>query len=539
MKLLLYIILLCLPLKSYSHSKNINDVLMRLDESIENEQQYISIKEQAISKLKFRLNNSVTKKSRFIVANDLFEEYKIYQHDSAYRYAIMCSELAVERDDIAKAQCNLLLCYSNVGLFKEAAEIVEGFVTEGLSDDVVVNFYIAASQLYRSMRSYPVSSRVRASQYSSEQLKYRDLAMDLLPESTFDYRFLTIQNEVYRYKNFQESIALIKQSLETPNLSLRNSSKLYFALGSCYEGLGDRYNSIYYMALSAIADIESSTRQTLSAKILSNYMYERGDLKRASRYIHKAYNDVNFYNDPLRKLEIQAIMPQIDGQRYDIISQSLALVISVLVLFIALLAGVVVMFIKIKRRNIKLRLARQEIGDRAQMLESMNAQLIESNERLDHANNIKYIHIIKSLYDDIPFVERVEAISKIMNHQIRAKHYVDLLTELNRMDTRQERNRISRAFDSAFVKLYPTFIDEYNCLFAPEDQVIIEESEPMPAEVKIFALIRLGIDDISQISKYLNLSINTIYVYKTKAKSRSLVDNDEFEQRIKSIGTHI
>ncbi|MFR9546811.1 MAG: DUF6377 domain-containing protein, partial [Rikenellaceae bacterium] len=103
------------------------------------------------------------------------------------------------------------------------------------------------------------------------------------------------------------------------------------------------------------------------------------------------------------------------------------------------------------------------------------------------------------------------------------------------VNIKRERESFFADFDHAFLRLFPNFIVEYNALFEAADQVIIDDNTELPTEVRIFALMRLGITDNEQIAKFLDLSINTIYTYKTKVKNKTIIPKEEFERRILEI----
>ena len=92
-------------------------------------------------------------------------------------------------------------------------------------------------------------------------------------------------------------------------------------------------------------------------------------------------------------------------------------------------------------------------------------------------------------------------------------------------------------FDETFLKLFPNFVENYNLLFAPEDRTIPKTEMSLTSEMRIFALIRLGITKPENIAKFLNYSVNTINTYKTRIKNKSSVPNDLFETKIMEIGS--
>lgn len=178
--------------------------------------------------------------------------------------------------------------------------------------------------------------------------------------------------------------------------------------------------------------------------------------------------------------------------------------------------------------------ANGELVRTSDIIRRNNESLSELNDKLKEANEIKDEYIISSLYSIPDFLNEVEKQSLLAVRKILTRQYDDAVALLNNMGVKKERERVYASFDSAFLKLFPNFIAEFNALFPPESQFMWEGME-MPMEVRIFALLRLGIDNTSQVAEYLNLSVNTVYVYKTKVKSRSFIPNDEFEKRIMAI----
>ena len=91
-------------------------------------------------------------------------------------------------------------------------------------------------------------------------------------------------------------------------------------------------------------------------------------------------------------------------------------------------------------------------------------------------------------------------------------------------------------FDTVFLHLFPSFVDDFNALLTPEAQVHPKEENRLTTEIRIFALIRLGIEDSSKIAEFLHYSVNTIYNYRARIKNGALGNREQFEQRVKSLG---
>ncbi|MFI3261362.1 MAG: DUF6377 domain-containing protein [Rikenellaceae bacterium] len=552
LKYLIYVSIFLSSITSFAQSSNA-DVLKKLDEVIENKYIYKVEKDKHIETVKISLENEKKVKLKYNLSQEIFEEYKSYQYDSAYVYALKSYEFAKESGDvnlIAKSQCNLLFCYLTVGLFKEGAEVINDFfcnnllnedlqlvgeIDEAIDKTALANFYSKTANYYKNLMLYVGNTTLLSEKYKGKALEYMQLALNNLDENSLDYKLIVAERRLFVREDIDKSIKEIENLIETSNLSLHKKAIVYSWLATTYEEKNDFEKAINCVAISAIYDIESSTYETTAAKVLARYMYEKGDIKRANKYIKMALDDAITYNTPFRKLEIQALMPSINEVRYSSIEKDRRFLFAIVVVFVIFIVAIVLMFIKIKKRNESLRSARLEIEARAAELSGINLQLSEVNNELAETNRIKDLYIIKSLFGDSAFVDRVEKMSKAILRKIKAKQYSELEELVGGLGIRKERERMSSSFDSAFLKLFPNFIEEYNKLFPEEYAISLGEDGSLSAEVRIFALVRLGVEDITQVSNYLNLSPNTIYVYKAKVKSRTIVEKSKFESYIKAI----
>lgn len=525
---------------------NVDSVLRILDREIGQRDIYMAEKERKMETLKEALRLSSDMKQHFIFCNQLFNEYKYYQYDSAYVYALRSLDAAQHIKDavsIARAKCDLLHCYTSVGFFKEAMEVVNGFSTEGLPPDDLVEYYTMCVYFYQNLINFAMGTDQLLQKYKERRKVCRELILEnaaLCEDSVTRNR----TEDMLNADEFPpEKVVEMRQNLlDKYNLSMHEQAIQYCIMGEVSEERGDREASIYYMALSAISDIRSNTRETSAAKSLAAHMYEKGDLDRAFRYIHLAEDDANFFNTRLRKIEINSLLPMIENQRYNWANRQRNFTLTIAVMTAVSLFLLAMMLRSLKRRNRKLQEARQETADaykeieqKAHELNDANAALSTVNRQLKEANEIKDQYIIQSLYSDSDFVNNVEEKCKLFERKLKAKQYADLPSILTSMNVKRERERMASVFDQAFLKLFPNFIDEYNRLFPAEHHVSFNAAGALPTEVRIFALMRLGIEDTAQIARYLNLSLNTIYVYKSKVKAKALVPQEDFEACIMRI----
>ncbi len=517
----------------------VRSVLAELDAKIESKESYRADKERRIEALKFSLNDAEQNLRRAELCSALFDEYKAYHYDSAHVYAhrsLEYAELSDERDAVARATCDLLFCYSTVGFFREGGEIIKNFEVEGLAQASQARYYEEAMRYYSNLIEYVSASEQLQQSCREARDSMAHLAITSYSPRSFQRSMLHTEGKLRSGEvPLPEVAAEIESLLNTPNLSSHNKAILHAWHANVYEQMGLMEEAIRAVALSAIADIESCTYETTSAKVLANYMQQQGDITRANRYIYQALDDANLYNSNLRKLEIQAYLPYIAEQMREQQTLTRRNLTATFIAALALLLVVVLLLLKARRRNMSLALAQQQAEQRLQELEWASEQLQCANDGLEESNRIKDLYIRESLYGDSQFVDNVERLSKVIARKVKAKQYLEIADVLTEMGIKRERQRIASSFDTAFLRLYPNFIEGYNKLFAPEDAVRLGDNGEMTPEQRIFALMRLGIEDVNQVSTYLNLSPNTIYVYKAKVKARTIVPKEEFENLLKAI----
>ncbi len=283
--------------------------------------------------------------------------------------------------------------------------------------------------------------------------------------------------------------------------------------------------------------------------MLAMMLHDDGDSDAAYTYIRKALEDANYFNTRLRKYEISGYLPAIDSARFDWINGHLWRLWIVIGVILVLLGLSVWLFFRLKSRKRRLEESKDEIAKQSEALRQSHERLAETNAKLNETlgtlqdtlaklretTEIKDRYIMQSLYVNTSFVNQVEQRCKEVAKDVKEKKYDGLKFLEYRMGIKEERQRIYKSFDSAFLKLFPNFIDEFNLLFDEEHRLAAGPQGELPMELRIFALLRLGISDPADVASYLNLTTRTVYVYKTKVKTRSIVDNNDFEARIMAI----
>lgn len=536
-------IIVCVVSYAYADVR-LDSTLKVLIDEINASSTYSLTKEQRLNSLRkaYFENNSAA--SSFRLAKELFDEYIYYQSDSAYSYASRMREHAQklnEEPKLALANFALMKCFSSNGYFKEAADMNRLIDVSQLPHEVLTDYLRSSATFYQNLESYVGGADTQlGSIYRNKRLE----AARQLASVADTNSYLWQQNNIDLMENPspKEQITERLKLLQCFRLDDHEQAIQHSLLGHAYLADGNRNAAKFHLAQSAIHDLRGNIHETTAAKMLAELMYEDNDLHRAHLLVHRAFDDASFYNSHLRRDQLSRTMQLIDSARFNWRSNQLWMLVAVVIGFLFLSGAILVLFIKVRHRNRLIEAVNKEIQEKSDSLartqlevETINQELQNTISQLKEVSEIKDRYITQSLYVNTVFVNQVEERCKNAMKQLKEKKYDELKFLPFQMGIKEERQRIFRSFDNAFLQLFPNFIEEFNCLFKEEDWIELNENQELPMDIRIFALLRLGISDPTEVAKYLNLSPKTVYVYKTKLKSKSLVENNDFEARIMAI----
>lgn len=536
--LLSVLLLIISILPTAASEADVDSVLRVLDSEIAGQSTYEHAKEHRLDALRADYQRERNAEDRFRLATELYKEYRYYQNDSAWNYAQAMADIAATTGnphDISAGQLYMMDCYTTAGYFKEATEVGNPIVLSNLNQEERLEYYKINTRLYQQMESYAGSNPLLRERYKNKRIEYYRMLADSCAAGSYAQADARLSLEMDTAYNPAYGLERRRELMRDYDIDDHEKAVNYSVMGQYAKQLGNADLSATYFALSAIHDIRSSTHETTAAKDLASEMHSRGELQRANLYIHQALSDANFFNSRIRSAEINSILPLIENDRYTgIYSQRTWLAIFAVIL-VLMLTEISVLFYKLKRRSRSLSESNLEIVRQSRELEITNENLQRTNQELKEATEIKDQYIIQSLIGNTDFVNSVEQKCKKAISKLKAKQYTELNFLLYEMGVKRERERMYSSFDSAFLKLFPNFIEEFNRLFPEEHHINVDSNGELPTEVRIFALMRLGLDNPTEVANYLNLSVNTVYVYKTKVKSKSTLGKTEFDEAIMKI----
>lgn len=531
---------------SVAAEARLDSLLSVLDDVILHSRQFEAEKQRHIASIRQSLSaRALSPEEEYAVNLHLYAEYEAYICDSALHYINRNIEIArtVGRKDWlveAKLEKAHLLAVS--GLYAEGIALLQSIDRRQIADNQLVDYYTAFENIYLYHAEYAQDDEYRP-HYLKLRACYLDSILQVISPGTYRYAIarapLLIDQGYY-----EEAKALLKNILPQLNRQTREYAVVTSILA--YACLQDQHllERKYYLVESAIADIRSVVKENNSLRVLAELLYEEDDLERANRYMKKSMADATLYNARLRNVQASRMLPLIDNayqREKEAQRQKLYVslwVISALSLF--LIAAVVFVIGQMK----KLARARREVVEANRELQKLNEDLTAANLRqqemngsLTEANCVKEEYIGRFLGLCSAYIDKWETYRKMLNKQAGAGKLDELYKQLKSSRFIDEALKdFYREFDNAFLNIYPHFVESFNRLFPPEEQVVPKQGERLSTELRIYALIRLGISDSSRIASFLRCSITTIYTYRSKLKNKSLY-RDDFESEVMKIGS--
>jgi hypothetical protein len=509
-----------------------NDSLIAvLKQEIDHKQIYVQQRLDRIDKLRAMLPvvNQLPLERQFDLYNALYHQYKTFIYDSAFRYAVKLIETSYKLKDKSKigyARVKLSFILISSGMFKETFDSLNVVEVEWLPDSSRADYYWQLGRAYSDLNVYNKDDHYRKF-YSTLNQDYMDSALHWTSYGSYQHYYLTVVKNIH-VKNYQKVIETINELFSTHKLSNPQKAVNYFDMGSAHKGIHDIDNAIAYTILSSLSDIRAATKETAAMYTLASLLYEQGDVKNAYIFIKQAADDANFYGARQRKAEIGSILPVIanaelnnsESGRKRWIGYGIGL--SILSMLVMLFAFII--FNQLKR----LKAAELKIME-------ANDTLHETNHKLTEANKIKEEYIGYYFSVNSEYLDKMENFKRSVEQKLTNKKYDDIRFILNNINEKRERDELYFSFDKVFLKLFPDFVKSFNSYFHPEDQFELREGQLLNTELRIFALIRMGITDAEDIARILNYSVNTIYAYKTRIRNKSILPNELFDEKIMEI----
>ena len=550
------------PSLAMGQSVNLDSIYKCLDDAIAHSDRYLKKKNATIDSLQQLLADAEDDKEKYDVANLIFREYRPFVNDSAIVYINKCLQLArkLGRNDLlALNYVRLGHQYALTGYYNEALKYFGKVDKQSLTDRHRSNYYFGMNHLYNEMAFYS-----------------KDEAM----KADFEQRAAVYQDSLYAYRQSQQGG---KEAEGTSNLSyyqrrcmqlcnegkaqeamvfsdlwrkeVAPNSRGYAIMAYCrseiYKSLNDTEQQKFWLAESALSDIKSAVMDQASLWNLAQMLSEDGDVGRAYRYMEFSWESISRFCTHMRSWLVTPVLTSINSNYRDKLRTANTRLTAMMGALSVLAVFLLGMFIYVNRKKQQLAVAQGQLSvlngqlkDKNEQLTKTNLLLSDANEKLQGAilhlndsNRVKDEYIGKFLSICAEYINKLDNNRMKVNRKLRANQYRDLLrmTESGHLRD-EEQSELLAHFDTVFLRLFPTFVDEFNGLLRPEERICDVKKGELTTELRIFALIRLGIHESSRIAEFLHYTPNSIYAYRARTKNKAAGSRDDFERQVKEIG---
>lgn len=569
MKSGLFILIVCLLFPAYvfadtsKHALEENRKLLHsLDSLLEQQDLFVRVKEERIQQLKMQYSRVKDVKELYAMNRMIYLEYRVYDADSALHYINKNIQLAQQTNNRTWEVVSLLeqsFVLTSSGLLTEALKAVSDIRPEELPQNLRSEYFGRLCTLYSRLRDYSSENFQLSEYYNDLQKAFRDSV------------YLTATPDELRYWNCRAWLYLgtpeiepVKQAFEENKQTLSNDSRKYsiatYNLSAIYRSENNESKYLENLILSAMADIRSVNGDIGSLQEIAEYLFKHGEIDRAYNYILYCSQKAMLFHNRVRIVKMSHLQNQIykayQEQSRTQQKRLQASLIAVSFLFLVLIGAF--LFIRKQMRRLKeanlkldstnqklsvnmdaLSTAHQRLEEVNMQLKDLNTQLQEVNDQLRESNYVKeeyigYVFNICSTY-----ISKLEEFRKNINRKLKVGQIEDVKAMTDSSATASnELKEFYQNFDTIFLHLYPDFVGGFNALLLPEERIELKEGELLNTELRIHALIRLGITDSVKIADFLHCSAQTVYNNRLRTRNKSIIPKEDFINAVKKLGKY-
>ena len=537
-------------------------LLHSLDSLLEQQDLFVRVKEERIKQLKMQYSRVKDVKELYAMNRMVYLEYRVYDADSALHYINKNIQLAQQTNNRTWEVVSLLeqsFVLTSSGLLTEALKAVSDIQPEELPQNLRSEYFGRLCTLYSRLRDYSSENSQLSEHYNNLQKAFRDSV------------YLTATPDELRYWNCRAwlymgtpEIEPVKQAFEENKQTLSNDSRKYsiatYNLSAIYRSENNESRYLENLILSAMADIRSVNGDIGSLQEIAEYLFKHGEIDRAYNYILYCSQKAMLFHNRVRIVKMSHLQNQIykayQEQSRTQQKRLQASLIAVSFLFLVLIGAF--LFIRKQMRRLKeanlkldstnqklsvnmdaLSTAHQRLEEVNIQLKDLNTQLQEVNDQLRESNYVKeeyigYVFNICSTY-----ISKLEEFRKNINRKLKVGQIEDVKAMTDSSATASnELKEFYQNFDTIFLHLYPDFVGDFNALLLPEERIELKEGELLNTELRIHALIRLGITDSVKIADFLHCSAQTVYNNRLRTRNKSIIPKEDFINAVKKLGKY-
>lgn len=530
----------------FASEKTTADSLMnQLDAVISNRSVYLAEKEAKLSELADRFSTTASDRERFDILTNLYGEYHSFNADSAYNISLRQEIIANRIGDpvlVANARMNRANILSATGMYHETLELMDSIRLENLPDYLHPYYFHIKRTVYGRLADFAAFEPEKRT-YTNLTNMYRDSIMCANDSNSLAH--IITKADCFNVNGKpQAAIEVLDAFMAQNDLSEHDKAICAWTLSESYAKLGDKGKQREQLLKSSISDLKSSVREYMSLRQLALLLYAEGDLDRAYRFMTIAVEDATKCNARQRIVELNDSYPKINEIYVNTVQQQKKSLVWTIIIITILSLILLAMLLYMRRQMQRIAKARKEIEDAYKKLNKVTDQLKTTNENLSEANNaiaeisqLKEVYIGRYMDQCLVYIDKLDSYRKSIGKLLNNNKIDDLKKLIKSTSVVDDELKLFYdQFDRTFLSLFPTFVEDFNKLLLPEEAIVPKKEGSLNTELRIFALIRLGISDSDSIAKFLRYSLTTIYNYRTKVRNKSLGDRNKLEAEVMKIG---
>ena len=522
------LLLVCRPLPLRAAETDMRHLQRALHEAIARAGEYTAVKERQIDSLRLLAAGAPTLEERYALQSQIVDNYDSFICDSAEHYVLENVRIARSlgnADYLTDCRLRLAFLHSLSGLFLQADSLFRSIDYPRLRTDQKCQYHWNRIRYYENLIHYSNDERFTAG-YERQIDRCRDSLLSLLPEGSKEWlteRAFLAQ----RAGDSAMAVRIFGDIFRDQQPDTHAYAMAAMCLAKAYRQAGDPVRQERYLMEAATTDIRLAVKENEALLALAMRLFEAGDIDRAYSYISFALSDANFYNSRFKNTMIARLYPIIESCYLDkLATQRRNLRLFGIVSSLLALGCAIALFFYFRQTRI--------VSQARSRLKRLTEELLHLNKSLDEANVVKERYLGYFMNQCAIYVNKLDRLRRDVSLKIRNRQY-DRMQELAPARGREEEEELCANFDQAFLELYPDFVEKFNMLLVPQSRYALEEGH-LNTELRIFALIRLGISDVTQIANFLHCSPQTIYNYKSKIKKAAIEGGEKFEQTVRTLG---
>lgn len=541
-------------------SPAIEKELMRLDTLLARSEVFLRQKEDRLNNLRHKYYANRNADHRYWLAADLYDEYCAYDSDSALYYAdraLAYAESMNRPDLVSEMILNKSYVYSATGMLDEAEKILSDIDPASLSTDLTLK-YCDRMLFLSTHRDQYFGRKYETSMYSAQMDSLlRETRRHITPDHP-QYVWLLGWSSLSSKEEAAKAIPIVRKHVDSTNFNTRDNAMDAWVLAKLYERTSDRDNYLLYLILSAQADIRACNKEIASLEEVVQILIDLGDYSHANSYLNHCITWANEYKSRVRIGRLAELQRKTLGAIHEHIQNQADLNRIYIIILIFVLAGLLVAMIYIRCQNRKLKTSRhditdanRELSDKVEELQSIREELNSTNAKLQESyctvrntakelaeiNDSKEQYIANIFTICSNYISSHEEFRANLHKLLTARKFEQALQLVKSPElSYEEIKELYANFDKIFLQIYPEFVADFNTLLREEEQIKLKKPDTLTTELRIYALVRLGLNDSVKIARFLHCSVQTVYNTRLRTRNKASVPKEEFSTRVRALG---